>query len=174
MEKKLITINTSGPINELAGGIWGPVLTPTQISTRTIYKMVANGKKVYEVNPRNRKQTILLTKDNYKKDNFNLTITPDLTPKFAEEARLKEEARLAAIAAQEEAERIAKEEAEKAATIVQEDDPDVIPIHDNSEESTVSTYTEPESDTVREASTVEGFDISRSNKKNKKHGDFRK
>lgn len=181
MKKKLVTVNTSGLINELVGGICGPILTPTLISINTIYAMISNGKKVYEVNPSNRKQTILLTKSNYKTDNFNTFDTSSITAKLAEEAKRKEEARLAAITAQEEAERIAKEKAEKASAIVQEENPDIIPVHiiaeePVSEEPVVNETSDDKTDEMisRVASNVEGFDISRNNKKNKKHGDFRK
>ena len=174
MKKKLVTINTAGPINELAGGIWGPILTPTQISVNTISAMLSSGKKVFEVNPKNKNQTILLNKSNFNKDNFNTDDRSDVTPKLMEEAKRKEEARLAAVKAQEEADRIAKEEAEKAATIVQEEDPSVIPVHTDPviEENTVEVQSEPVE--IREPSNVEGFDIARENKKNKKRGDFRR
>lgn len=175
MKKKLVTINTAGPIKELAGSIWGPVLTPTNISVDTIYKMLSSGKKVYEVNPKNRKQTILLNKENYKRDNFGLD-KEDIVPKLVEEEQKREAARLEAVKAQEEADRIAKENAEKAAAIVQEEDPDVIPVHTSIPEPVVETAAIDEEPVVeKEPSAVEGFDLSRNNnKKNKKHGDFRK
>lgn len=176
MKKKLVTINTAGPIKELAGSIWGPVLTPTNISVDTIYKMLSSGKKVYEVNPKNRKQTIPLNKENYKRDNFGLD-KEDIVPKLVEEEQKREAARLEAVRAQEEADRIAKENAEKAAAIVQEEDPDVIPVHTSIPEPVAEETTVIDEEPVveKEPSAVEGFDLSRNNnKKNKKHGDFRK
>ena len=178
MEKKLVTINTSGPIRELAGGIIGPVLTPTYISIKTIYSMISGGKKIFEVNPKNRKQTILLNKENYKKDNFNTENRSDIIPKIVEENERKNEAYKKAIEEAKEAEIRAKEEAEKASVIVQEDDPNVIPIHDNDtvesvEPATSSVVTVKENE-YKEPSNAAGFDIARSNKKNKKHGDFKK
>lgn len=173
MKKKLVTINTAGPINELAGGIWGPILTPTEISINTIYSMLSGGKKIFEVNPKNRQQTVLLNKTNYNKDNFGIEDRSDIVPKLMEDAKKQEEARLAAIKAQEEAERAAKEEIEKASAIVQEEDPSVIPVHSEPvvEEPVVEVESEPVD--VKEPSAVEGFDISR-DKKNKKRGDFRR
>ena len=177
MKKKLVTVNTAGPINELAGGIWGPILTPTEISVNTIYAIISSGKKVFEVNPKNRKQTVLLNKSNYNKDNFNTEDRSDIVPKLMEEAKRKEEARLAAVKAQEEAERVAREEAEKSSAIVQEADPSIIPVHtEQAIEEEIPVEVQPEPAEIREPSTVEGFDIARENKKNKnkKHGDFRR
>ena len=175
MKKKLVTINTAGLIKELAGGICGPVLTPTYISIDSIYRMISGGKKVIEVNPKNRKQTLVLDKFNYKADNFNTVDRSDIVPKLMEEAQRKEEAKLEAIKKQEEAERIAKEEAEKASAIVQEDDPSVIPVHVDEEVAVVDNEETPSDEPAKEPSVVEGFDVSRNNnKKNKKHGDFRK
>lgn len=66
---KTCIINSNGPIAEL-GFITGPVLTPSRIEIDTIGKMVRNGKKVIEINPINKQETVLLTLDNFDKDNF--------------------------------------------------------------------------------------------------------
>lgn len=66
---KTCIINSNGPIAEL-GFITGPVLTPSRIEIDTIGKMVRNGKKVVEINPINKQETVLLTLDNFDKDNF--------------------------------------------------------------------------------------------------------
>lgn len=68
-KRKLCIVKTNGPIHEL-GGITGPILAPCQIAMRAVINMVQNGKKVYEVNPKNRAETVLLTIQNVQKNNF--------------------------------------------------------------------------------------------------------
>lgn len=177
MEKKLITINTSGPIRELPGCICGPVLTPTYISINSIYKMISGGRKIFEINPRNRKEKLLLNKENYNKDNFGIADTSDVIPKIVEDEARKEANRKLAIQLQEEKERLAKEEAARAAVIVQEEDPSVIPVHEEITEETPNDAIIPVVETTKEPTVVEGFDVhtnNHNNKKNKNRGDFRK
>ena len=67
-EKKLIKIMYGGPIPEL-GHILGPILNPYKEKIETIGRLVAGGRRVYEVNEDNTKE-VLLTSKNYKADNF--------------------------------------------------------------------------------------------------------
>lgn len=68
-KKKLCLVKTNGRLPEL-GNIAGPILSPCKINLRTVINMVQNGKVVYEVNPKNHSQQVLLTIQNVQKNNF--------------------------------------------------------------------------------------------------------
>lgn len=68
-EKKLVIVKDSGPIPELSF-ICGPVLNPTRIDIGVIAKMVGAGRTVYECNPFNTKDQVLLDITNVKSNNF--------------------------------------------------------------------------------------------------------
>lgn len=67
--QKYVTIESKGIISEL-GGISGPILHPTFIDLDIIVRMVNTRKKVYEVNPSNTSEKVLLTLSNVKANNF--------------------------------------------------------------------------------------------------------
>lgn len=67
--KKLIVLMTGGPISEL-GFITGPVLHPWYVDIDTVIRLVSNNKRVYEVNPNNRDERVLLTLKNVRLNNF--------------------------------------------------------------------------------------------------------
>lgn len=81
-DKKLITVNSSGVISEL-GGINGPILNPFYATIETINTMVTRHRNVYEVNPKNYKERVLLTISNYRKQNFTVS-APVTTVKSTE------------------------------------------------------------------------------------------
>lgn len=68
-EKKLVIVKDSGPIPELSF-ICGPILNPTRIDIGVIAKMVGAGRTVYECNPFNTKDQVLLDITNVKSNNF--------------------------------------------------------------------------------------------------------
>lgn len=68
-KQKLIVIEWDGTIGEL-GGISGPVLNPTLQPMSVIIKMVYNRKNVYEVNPNDYSDRVLLNLRNVREDNF--------------------------------------------------------------------------------------------------------
>ena len=65
---KLVTVPSTGSFIEL-GGIQGPILTIVVMDVNTIYKLLINGRIVYEHNPENRKQKKRLTLKNYRRKN---------------------------------------------------------------------------------------------------------
>lgn len=65
---KLVTVPSTGSFSEL-GGIQGPILTIVVMDVNTIYKLLINGRIVYEHNPENRKQKKRLTLRNYRRKN---------------------------------------------------------------------------------------------------------
>lgn len=68
---KLVTVSSTGSFTEI-GGIQGPILTIVVMDYNTIYKLLINGRIVWEHNPENRKQKKRLTLKNYrKKNNFD-------------------------------------------------------------------------------------------------------
>lgn len=68
---KLVTVSSTGSFTEI-GGIQGPILTIVVMDVNTIYKLLINGRIVWEHNPENRKQKKRLTLKNYrKKNNFD-------------------------------------------------------------------------------------------------------
>ena len=66
--KRRCDVMVSGPIAEL-GNILGPVYG-SLLTTPTIIKLVSNGRKVYEIDPRNSKNKVLLTIGNCSKSVF--------------------------------------------------------------------------------------------------------
>lgn len=73
VERKLVVVANSGPLKEL-DNLCGPISSPVRITMDAIHKMVLNGKKVYECNPAapgNEEMRVLLTIQNYDKDNFS-------------------------------------------------------------------------------------------------------
>lgn len=67
---KYVVISSSGLIKEL-GNLTGPVVTPVRLSQETILKIIKSGHTVYEVNPSNHKEKILLTFMNATDKHFN-------------------------------------------------------------------------------------------------------
>lgn len=67
---KYVIISSSGPIKEL-GNLTGPIVTPVRLSQETILKIIKSGHKVYEVNPSNHREKILLTFMNATDKHFN-------------------------------------------------------------------------------------------------------
>lgn len=67
-DTKLVTVGYSGLIREL--GASGPIKHPTEIRMEAIKQMVLFGKVVYEHNPANPSDRVLLTVDNVELDNF--------------------------------------------------------------------------------------------------------
>ena len=67
---KYVVICSSGLIKEL-GNLTGPVVTPVRLSQETILKIIKSGHTVYEVNPSNHKEKILLTFMNATDKHFN-------------------------------------------------------------------------------------------------------
>ena len=65
---KLVTVPSTGSFIEL-GGIQGPILSIVVMDVKTIYKLLINGRIVYEHNPENRKQKKRLTLKNYRRKN---------------------------------------------------------------------------------------------------------
>ena len=65
---KLVTVPSTGSFIEL-GGIQGPILSIVIMDVNTIYKLLINGRIVYEHNPENRKQKKRLTLKNYRRKN---------------------------------------------------------------------------------------------------------
>lgn len=60
---------TKGPLYEL-GGISGPIMTPEYLPLEKVCDLVRNRKKVYEVNPANKSERVLLTVQNVRLENF--------------------------------------------------------------------------------------------------------
>lgn len=65
---KLVTVTSTGSFTEL-GGIQGPIPSIVVMDVNTIYKLLTNGRIVYEHNPENRKQKKRLTLKNYRRKN---------------------------------------------------------------------------------------------------------
>lgn len=65
---KLVTVTSTGSFIEL-GGIQGPIPSIVVMDVNTIYKLLINGRIVYEHNPENRKQKKRLTLKNYRRKN---------------------------------------------------------------------------------------------------------
>lgn len=74
-DKKLVTVMSAGSIREL-GGIGGPIMNPCRISIDKVKRMVLAGRKVYEHNPANTDEKVLLTEDNVLANNFSSNSTP--------------------------------------------------------------------------------------------------
>ena len=68
-QTKLVIIKYNGNIPEL-GGIAGPILNPTNIPINILVKLIMAKRSVYEVNPNNHKEMILLSTKNIRLDNF--------------------------------------------------------------------------------------------------------
>ena len=66
--KKLVTIATTGFIPEIK--VTGPVKTPTYIKIDAVKTLVLNGRRVYEHNPSNPSEKVLLQPSTYAKVNF--------------------------------------------------------------------------------------------------------
>ena len=83
-EKKLVIVKDSGPIPELSF-ICGPVLNPTRIDLGVIAKMVGAGRTVYECNPFNTDDRVLLDITNVKSNNFTTETVSTKTEAVVEE-----------------------------------------------------------------------------------------
>lgn len=80
MERKLVTINTNGPIPEL-NYIAGPIMNPSKIPIPTIIQMIKNNREVKECDPsdpRNEEKKIILTLNNVKNNNFSTVTVEDI------------------------------------------------------------------------------------------------
>ena len=66
---KKVVVMTMGIIPEL-GGISGPILTPQDLPIGIVQSMVNGRRKVYECNPKDTNERILLTVSNVNADNF--------------------------------------------------------------------------------------------------------
>ena len=69
-QTKLVIIKYNGNIPEL-GGIAGPILNPTNIPMSILIKLIMAKRNVYEVNPNNYNETVLLSAKNIRLDNFH-------------------------------------------------------------------------------------------------------
>ena len=79
---KLVTIASKGTISEL-GGISGPIINPCKLDVVTIVSLINGHKRVYEVNPANKSERVLLTLKNVKTKNFPDVVNPVVTPNLA-------------------------------------------------------------------------------------------
>lgn len=71
VERKLVTVTSTGPLPE-AGGIYGPI-PPTRLPMSVIRKMVSRDRNIYECDPKaptDSKRWIPLNMMNYDKNNF--------------------------------------------------------------------------------------------------------
>lgn len=66
---KLVTVESSGII-PILGGLMGPISSPCRIEVDILISLINSGKIVYEVNPKNIKEKIRLTRMNVLNDNF--------------------------------------------------------------------------------------------------------
>lgn len=82
-DTKLVTVGCSGLIREL--GASGPIKHPTEIRMEAIKQMVLFGKVVYEHNPANPSDRVLLTVDNVELDNFAKNEKDDATNGVAQQ-----------------------------------------------------------------------------------------
>lgn len=76
-----ITVDKLGWIQEIKTR--GPIVTPIQVPSRIVLKMVQNNRKVYEHNPENKHQKVLLTIQNFDKvkiwnEDGTVTITKNI------------------------------------------------------------------------------------------------
>ena len=83
---KLVTIASKGSISEL-GGISGPVINPCRLSVETIIKLINGHKKVYEVNPANKSERLLLNLKNVKMQNFPEKANPVVAANLAPDSK---------------------------------------------------------------------------------------
>ena len=67
--KKYVTVESTGSIPEL-GGISGPILNPCYLPLTVVMRLITARKKVYEVNPNNTAEKVLLTTSNVRKTHF--------------------------------------------------------------------------------------------------------
>ena len=79
-----ITTDKIGYVQEIKTR--GPIVTPIEVPSRVVLKMVQNGRKVYEHNPKNKRQRVLLTIENFDKvkvwnEDGTVTITGKEKPK---------------------------------------------------------------------------------------------
>ena len=84
--KKLITISTPGYLPEIR--VNGPVKTPTYVKVDAVRTLVLNGRRVFEHNPSNPTEKIILNVSNSVKVNFGAGATTDKpvdTPKKVDE-----------------------------------------------------------------------------------------
>ena len=70
VEKKLVVVDFKGPLSEL-GGISGPITNPVKLEIPIIIKMITAHRGVFEVNPKNTSERVLLTLQNVKLKNFH-------------------------------------------------------------------------------------------------------
>lgn len=66
---KKVVIMSAGIIPEL-GRISGPILTPQDLPIGIVQKLVNSRRRVYECNPKNTDERVLLTSSNVNADNF--------------------------------------------------------------------------------------------------------
>ena len=83
--KKLVTIATTGFIPEIK--VTGPVKTPTYIKIDAVKTLVLNGRHVYEHNPSNPSEKVLLQPSTYAKVNFGSNDAAPVEPTQVEEPK---------------------------------------------------------------------------------------
>ena len=83
--KKLVTIATTGFISEIK--VTGPVKTPTYIKIDAVKTLVLNGRRVYEHNPSNPSEKVLLQPSTYAKVNFGSNDAAPVEPTQVEEPK---------------------------------------------------------------------------------------
>ena len=83
--KKLVTIATTGFIPEIK--VTGPVKTPTYIKIDAVKTLVLNGRRVYEHNPSNPSDKVLLQPSTYAKVNFGSNNAAPVEPSQVEEPK---------------------------------------------------------------------------------------
>ena len=83
--KKLVTIATTGFIPEIK--VTGPVKTPTYIKIDAVKTLVLNGRRVYEHNPSNPSEKVLLQPSTYAKVNFGSNDAAPVEPTQVEEPK---------------------------------------------------------------------------------------
>lgn len=72
-ETKLVIVQNNGALSEL-GGISGPILNPCRLDVATIIRMINNHRRVYEVNPNNHSEKVLLSLKNATSKNFKAPV----------------------------------------------------------------------------------------------------
>ena len=70
MIKKLVIVKSNAIIPYM-GGVQGPILNPFYIDLQSLIILVNKRYEIYEVNPKNKSETVLLNIGNVTKVNFN-------------------------------------------------------------------------------------------------------
>lgn len=86
--KKLITVAAYGYLPEIK--LSGPVKTPTYVKIEAVKSLVLNGRRVFEHNPANVSEKVLLQPTTYAKVNFGSTET-NMTKDVSTEPKVNQE-----------------------------------------------------------------------------------